>query len=65
MFLIAFFIFFFSLGMVLALWSMREYSPREGRKKIEEKKVRLKGEVKLGKAGEILLPRGHKKIANF
>lgn len=71
MFSIAVFIFIFSLGTVLALLSMREYSPRKAgkgikstksTKGIKKRKVQLKGEVGLKEAGEIVLPRGHKRV---
>ena len=45
----------FALGAVLALWSMREYAEVERREEV-------KGEVKLEKPGEIILPKGQKRL---
>lgn len=73
-FLAAFFI-IFALGVIFALWSMREYAPfkdktdaktipkeRLNGKNSEPKegRISLKGEVALKKKGEIVLSKGSK-----
>lgn len=74
MFLIAVLILVFSIGAVLALWSMREYVPMENGTRTKSirsvrsikttkggrEKIRLRGEIKLEEPGEIILPKGHK-----
>ena len=56
-----------AVGIIWALWSMREFTSMGEGKSIkstrgDRKEVRLRGEVKLEEAGEIILPKGQKRV---
>lgn len=48
----------FSLGALLALWSLREFALGE------EEKIEFRGEVRMERPGEIVLPKKEKVISD-